>query len=341
MYLVNNLVNNIIHGDFQVHLFVLLFFVILGIIFLHNVSKYIFKKISKDDTRAYLTLRQAFRGIPSLLGISAGIYVAKNFLAIPPGPADILEHTFYLIIIITITLLTAHLGSGYLKYKLGQSSTTMASTSILATTIDIAVYAIGALILLESLGISISPLLTALGVGGLATALALQDTLANLFSGINTLLSKQIKIGDFVKLSSGESGNVVDMNWRNTTIKTSTENMVVVPNKQIASSVIINYAQPFAACSISIPVRVSYGSNLRQVETITIEVASQILKKTEGGVTEFVPFVRYNDFGESAINMDVTLRVKKVTDQSFVRHEFIKEIYERYEKEGIQIPIKT
>jgi len=339
--LFNTLLNAIVFGGFKVHLVALLILVILGIVFLHVIAKYIFRKISKNDERAYFILRQAFRGIPSLLGILAGIYVAQNFLAIPPGPAGFLNHIFHLVIIMTITLLVAHLGSGYLKYKLGQSSGAIASTSILATTVDVAVYAIGLLILLESFGVSISPLLTALGVGGLATALALQDTLANLFSGINTLLSKQIKIGDFVKLSSGESGNVVDMNWRNTTIKTSTENMIVVPNKQIASSVIINYAQPFAACSIAVPVAISYGSNLRQVEAITIEVAMQVLKENEGGVSDFVPFVRYHDFGEYSINMDVTLRVKTVTDQGFVRHEFIKAIYERYEKEGIRIPFKS
>lgn len=79
----------------------------------------------------------------------------------------------------TLALLVAHIGSGYLKHKMGKVSKYLASTLILVSTIDIAVYAIGLLVLLESLGISISLLLTALGIGGLATALALQDTLAN------------------------------------------------------------------------------------------------------------------------------------------------------------------
>jgi small-conductance mechanosensitive channel len=335
------LINAIVYGRFPVHLFVLCISVILGIMLLQLFSKWIFRQIAKNDENTYGLLNQGFRGIPSLLGLLVGIYVAKEFLAIPPGPADFLEYAFHSIIIMTITLLIAHLGSGYLKYKLGKTSERLASTSILATTIDIAVYAIGILILLESFGIAISPLLTALGVGGLATALALQDTLANLFSGINTLLSKQIKIGDFVQLSTGESGHVVDMNWRNTTIKTATENMIVVPNKKIASSVIINYAQPFAACSISIPIGVSYGSNLRHVEAITVEVATHVLQENEGGADDFIPFVRYHDFGERSVEFDVILRVKTVMDQDFIRHEFIKAIYERYEEEHIVIPVKN
>ena len=158
-----------------------------------------------------------------MLGILIGLYAVMEILTIPPRPLLFLQKLFHSLVIMSLTLMVAHLGSGYLKQKLGKTSENFASTSILATTIDLTVYAIGTLILLESFGISISPLITALGVGGLATALALQDTLANLFSGINILMSKQIKIGDFVKLSTGEEGHVVDMSWRNTTIRTPTE----------------------------------------------------------------------------------------------------------------------
>ena len=113
----------------------------------------------------------------------------------------------------------ARLVSNFINQKVQKAAGTFASTSILVTMIELIVYITGALFLLQSFGVSITPLLTALGVGGLAVALALQDTLANLFSGINILLSKQIKMGDFVKLSSGEEGLVIDMNWRNTVIK--------------------------------------------------------------------------------------------------------------------------
>ena len=87
-------------------------------------------------------------------------------------------------------------------------------------------------------------------------------------------------MGDFVKLSTGEAGHVVDMNWRNTTIKTPTESMTVVPNQKIASSIITNYAQPFAECSISIPVGVSYGSDLDHVEKVAVRLQKKFFKKS-------------------------------------------------------------
>ncbi|SFL93509.1 mechanosensitive ion channel family protein [Pelosinus propionicus] len=332
--------NPIQNGGFKTHLIVFLISLALGIVILRVVFSKLLKIIARKTKISHSLLQQTFKGIPTLLGILIGLYAVMEILTIPPHPLLFLQRLFHAIVILSLTLMVAHLGSGYLKHKLGKTSENLASTSILATAIDLTVYAIGILILLESFGVSISPLITALGVGGLATALALQDTLANLFSGINILVSKQIKMGDFVKLSTGEEGHVVDMNWRNTTIRTPTENMAVVPNKQIASSIITNYAQPYAECSISIPIGVSYGSDLNLVEKVTVEIAKRVLQEIDGGVKTFEPLVRYGSFAGSSINFNVILRVKTVTDQQLICHEFIKRIYERYQQEGIIIPIQ-
>ncbi len=331
------LANRIVNGGFKTHLVVYFISLGLGIFILRIIFAKILKIVASKTKISHALLQQTFRGIPTLLGILIGLYAAMEVLTIPPRPLLFLQRLFHSIAIMSAALLIAHLSSGYLKQKFGKTSGAFASTSILATTVDLAVYTIGIMILLESFGVAISPLLTALGVGGLAVALALKDTLANLFSGINILVSKQIKMGDFVKLSTGEEGHVVDMNWRNTTIKTPTENMVVIPNEKFASSTITNYAQPFAECSIAIPIEVSYESDLDHVEKVTIEVAKEILHTTEGGLATFEPLVRYVGFTETGVNFNLVLRVKTVTDQHLVRHEFIKKIYARYKQEGIII----
>jgi len=330
--------NRIINGGFKTHLVVYFISLGLGIILLRLVFSKMLKIVANKTNVSYPLLQQIFRGIPTLLGILIGLYAAMEILTIPPRPLLFLQRLFHSVAIMSLALFVAHLSSGYLKQKFGKTSGSFASTSILATTVDLAVYTVGILILLESFGVAISPLLTALGVGGLAVALALQDTLANLFSGINILVSKQVKMGDFVKLSTSEEGHVVDMNWRNTTIKTPTENMVVIPNQKFASSIITNYAQPFAECSIAIPIGVSYESDLDHVEKVTAAVAKEILQEIEGGVNSFEPFVRYGSFAESSINFNVVLRVKTVTDQHLIRHEFIKRLHARYRQEGIIIP---
>ena len=336
-----DLANRIINGGVKMHLAVFVTSLVLGVVIIQLVFYRLLKIFAGKTHISYTILQQTFRGIPTLLGILIGFYAFMEMLSIPPRPLLFLQKLFHSLVILSLTLLVARLASGYLKQKFGKTSGAFASTSILATTIDLAVYMIGVLFLLESFGVAISPLLTALGVGGLAVALALQDTLANLFSGINILVAKQIKIGDFVKLSTGEEGHVVDMNWRNTTIKTGSENMVVIPNQKFASSTITNYAQPFAECSIAIPIGVGYDSNLDQVEAVTVRVAKEILREVEGGINDFEPVVRYNSFAESSINFNVILRVKTITDQHLIRHAFIKRIHTQYRQEGINIPFPT
>ncbi|MDU2064639.1 MAG: mechanosensitive ion channel family protein [Sporomusaceae bacterium] len=337
----SDLANQIVNGGFKIHLAAFAFSLFCGIIMIHFLFYRVLKVIAHKTDLSYPLLRQTFRGIPTLLGSLIGLYLVMEFLAIPERPLLFLQRLFHSLVILTITLVVARLASGYLKQKFSKTSGAFASTSILATTIDLTVYTMGILFLLESFGVAISPLLTALGVGGLAVALALQDTLANLFSGINILVAKQIKIGDFVKLATGEEGHVVDMNWRNTTIKTSTENMVVIPNQKVASATLTNYAQPFAECSIGIPIGVSYDSDLDQVEAVTLAVAREVLQETPGAVAVSDPVLRYTRFGESSIDFNVTLRVQTVTDQHLVRHKFIKKIHSRYRQEGIVIPFPT
>lgn len=333
--------NKIIAGGFKMRLAVYIVSVTLGIIIIQTVFYRLLKIVAHKTNISHTLLQQTFRGLPTLLGMLIGLYVSMEIMTIPPRALLFLQKAFNSLVIMSLTLLVARLTSGYLKQKFGKTSGAFASTSILVTTIDLAIYAIGILFLLQSFGVAISPLLTAMGVGGLAAALALQDTLANLFSGINILVAKQIKIGDFVKLSTGEEGHVVDMNWRNTTIKTGAENMIVIPNQKFASTTITNYAQPFAECSVAIPIGVSYESDLNHVERVTVAVAREVLQGTEGGVGSFNPVVRYVNFAESSINFNVILRVKSVTDQHLVRHEFLKSLHTRYQQEGIKIPFPT
>jgi small-conductance mechanosensitive channel len=200
------------------------------------------------------------------------------------------------------------------------------------------VLVVGILIILESLGISITPILTALGVGGLAVALALQDTLSNLFAGIHVIASGQLKPGHYMKLGSGEEGYVRDITWRYTTITTLQNNTVIVPNAKLASAIVTNYNIPNEEMSISVDIGVSYESDLEKVERVTIEVARGVMKDVHGGVTDFEPAVSYYKFGDSGIYFNVALRARAFVDQYAIKHELIKRLHKSYRDEGIEIP---
>ncbi len=231
-------------------------------------------------------------------------------------------------------LLISDLAKIYI-FRMGKS---MPNTSIFINLIKIIVYSVGVVFVMHVLGIPIAPALTALGVSGLAVALALQDTLSNLFAGLQMLASKKIKPGDYVKLDSGDEGVVRDIAWRNTTITALGNHLIIVPNSTMAGSIVKNYILPDSQNSVLIPVGVSYDSDLKLVEEIAVEVGTKIQESVEGAVRDHIPFVRFNEFADSSINFNIILRSSDFTSQYKMKHEFVKALHERFNDEGIDIP---
>ena len=192
--------------------------------------------------------------------------------------------------------------------------------------------------MLANLGLSITPLLTALGVGSLAVALALQPTLSTLFAGILLAIGRPIRVGDFVELETGTKGVVTDIGWRATRIRELPNNLIVVPNSRIVEMILINYNLPEPEQAALVQVGVAYGSDLERVERVTCEVGHAVLEDVAGGVSGFEPFIRYHTFGDSSIEFTVILRIQQFADRYLVAHEFIKRLKARYEREGIEIP---
>jgi small-conductance mechanosensitive channel len=242
------------------------------------------------------------------------------------------------LVIAIITFALARSAAQLIKSATLSKAGVAQSATIFVNITRVVVLAIGLLVVLDSLGVSIAPLITALGVGGLAVALALQDTLSNLFAGIHILASKKVQPGDFVRLDSGQQGYVVDINWRNTIIRELPNNLIIVPNAKLASSILTNFNQPEQEMSVLVQVGVSYDSDLKKVEQVTIDVAKEVMRKVTGGVPTHDPFIRYHTFNDSSIDFSVILRGKEFTDQFLITHEFIKQLHERYRSEGITIP---
>jgi small-conductance mechanosensitive channel len=230
------------------------------------------------------------------------------------------------------------LASDLIQILIFKQSSGFPNTSIFANIIKILVFTLGVFFVMNFLGIAIAPALTALGVGGLAMALALQDTLSNLFAGLQMLASKKLKPGDYIQLDSGQEGFVEDIAWRNTTVRALGNHIIIVPNSVMSGSIVKNFILPDSQNSILIPVGVSYASDLKKVEKITIEVATEIQKRVEGAVEDHIPLIRFNEFADSSINFNVILRSGDFTSQFLIKHEFIKALHERYNKEGIDIP---
>jgi small-conductance mechanosensitive channel len=191
--------------------------------------------------------------------------------------------------------------------------------------VKIVFVAVGAMIILDNLGISITPILTTLGIGSLAVAIALQDTLGNFFAGLYIKADRPIEEGHYVRLESGEEGYVDHIGWRNTRIRMLPNNIVVVPNSKLVQSHITNYYLPDKELAFLVQVGVHYDSDLKEVERVTCEVAKEVLQTVPGGVLTFEPFIRYHTFNQSSIDFTVILRGREFVDNFLLKHNSSKD----------------
>ncbi|MGI8329586.1 mechanosensitive ion channel family protein [Actinomadura scrupuli] len=272
------------------------------------------------------------------LALLGGVWFAANMLALKPGTLQVTGKVLTAVTIIVISLACARLISGIVTQIAMTRQGVAASVTIFANITRVVVLGIGVLVMLQSIGVSITPLLGALGVGGLAVALALQDTLANLFAGVHVLASKTIEPGDYIRLSSGQEGYVVDINWRNTSIRTLSGNIEVIPNQRFSDTILTNYHRPAQDMSLLVQAIVAYDSDLEHVERVVIETGNEIMKEIEGAVQEHETLVRFHTFADSGIQFTVILRIIEFGEQFRIKHEFLKRLHRRFQNEGIEIP---
>ena len=256
--------------------------------------------------------------------------------SLPPSVAPILRKVLLILLGISVLFFVSNTVTELIG--LYGNRLALPGTGLTQTLMKAIILTLGALIILSSLGVSITPLLTTLGVGGLAVALALQDTLSNLFSGFYITMARNIRQGDFVRLETGEEGYVVDIGWRAAVIRMLPNNMVIIPNSKLANSIITNYYLPDKEMSVLVQVGVHYDSDLEKVERVTIETARECQKTVEGAVRTHEPFIRYHTCDSSSINFTVILRTTEFTGNYLLKHEFIKKLQSRYREEGIVIP---
>ncbi len=281
----------------------------------------------------------SLRGPSALWAVALGIYLGIAFSDLPERHILYISKLIHVIVILSVTFAAANLSGRIFKRYIQQSNLPLPTTGLAYGLLKGIIITIGVLIVLGVLGISITPLITALGVGGLAVALALQDTLANLFAGIHILIEKSIRVGDFIKLESGQEGYVQDITWRTTRVRMLPNNMVVIPNSKLAQSVVTNYYFPEKRMSLPIPVSVSYSSDPEQVERILVEEAKKGAADIPGLLAEPEPFVRFiPGFGDSSLDFTLNCQVAEFTDQYLAQHELRKRIFKRFKEAGIEIP---
>lgn len=268
----------------------------------------------------------------------AGFYLGSKTLSVLNDYAPAVEGLFFVVFALVLAFTFSKIFGLFITRWFKVNKRYEKTPRLIGKIVSVFVYLIAALMILSYFNVEITPLIATLGLGGLAVGLALQGTLSNFFAGLHILSDKPIRVGDFIELEGKNiSGYVEDVSWRSTRIKTLSNTIVVIPNALLAESIIINDSMPGKELSAVVQCGVAYGSDLKKVERVTIEVARKIQKSVPGAVKEFEPFIRFHTFGDSNVNFSIILRVKTFVDKYLVVHEFIKALKERYDKEKIEI----
>lgn len=271
--------------------------------------------------------------------IAIGLYFGIAVSELPEKYIHYSTRLIHVIIIFSMTIAAANLAGRLFTNYIKKSNLPIPTTGLAYGILKGTIIVIGLLIILSVLGISIMPLITALGVGGLAVALALQDTLANLFSGIHILVEKTIRVGDFIRLETGQEGYVEDITWRTTRVRLLQNNMVVIPNSKLAQSIVTNYYLPEKRMSLLISIGVSYSEDPEKVEAVLVEEAKKAVGQIPGLLGDPDPFVRFiPGFGDSSLDFTLICQVQEFVDQYLAQHELRKRIFRRFKQEGINIP---
>lgn len=283
-------------------------------------------------------------GTPSILFLSMAVAFGVSRNVFPKFIADHagLRAFFVLVAVVALariveSVLLGFFDAGYLGSRHLNASLQKLFRVVLRLFVWISFSVVG----LDYLGITVTPLLASLGVGSLAVALALQDTLGNVFSGFYILADRPFFVGDWIQVGGDNSqmGQVKKIGWRSCELVTTSGISIVMPNSKISSSTIANFSRPTSDLGVSVECGVSYDSNLTAVEEIFSDALKEFIEaRPELCDSSASGMVRFLNFGDSAIGVRATVRAKDYLLAPLVQSELIKTLHHRLRKEGIEIP---
>ncbi len=295
-----------------------------------------------------LVFRAVRRPVSLLIMVLGGYLAVIVPLDLSERQQHIVDSLFTAAAILSVLVLIARLLSVSMDWYVSQLNVDQRSASahiipMMRKVAIIVVYAIGVMLILDVLGISIGPLIASLSLGGLAVALAIQPTLANVFAGTYVATENVISPGDYIELEGGVAGYVIEVSLRSTRIRTWENQLVVIPNSRLAETIVTNYSEPTPPVNVFLPCRVSYSSDLDRVEAVARDVMTRVLEHSSHGVKEYGSYFAFDTFGESNVDFWLFIQAKDRLASFELRSELINELHRRFADEGIVIsyPVRS
>jgi len=307
---------------------------------LNRILHYWTKKLANSWGELVFSLLES---LPIPLLVLGSFYAGLELLTLPPLVESFGSKVIFALTVVVVFYFPAKVLVIFLRRVGKRNADMLRVTNPTIAVVRVLFAVLATTIVLEHNNISLTAIWTTLGVGSVAVALALQDTLSNLFAGLYLLADRPVSPGDYIKLDSGQEGYVLHIGWRSTRMRTQANNIVFVPNSTLAKAVIINYSLPELRVSVAVTVHVAYGSDPAQVEKALLDVTREAAQEGLAGLLlNPPPSVNLNPgFGDSSLDFSLGVNVRSFEDQVPVQSELRKRILARFAKEGIQVPFPT
>jgi small-conductance mechanosensitive channel len=274
-------------------------------------------------------------------GVLVGAWLALRGLPLSPESVRFVNRGW--VILTTVLLVSVGLRSlnGITKGIVEKTPTLAPAAGMIRAIGRLIVLSLGGVMLLQSFGIAVEPLIASLGIGSLAVALALRDTLANFFAGIYIHADHPLRVGNYVKIENGEEGYVTQIGWRSTRLRSLANNMIVVPNEKLAQSIMTNYDIPDGTCAFAIQIPVAYDADPARILGILTEELTSAAPELPALLLDPAPSAAFGGFTENSLTFSLNCRVRNHVAQYGVRSELQRRVYERFLREGIRFPFPS
>ena len=300
--------------------------IVLVILLRHVVTKIVFHQLKKLAAKTETTLDDklfpALEGPADMLVLVLGIFAALTVLPLSERVDRLVTNGARVATLVVLTWALIRAGGAVLAHleEIAHEKQMTVATfmPLIKKTLFVVAVVLGLLVTAQSLGWPVMGLLGAAGIGGLAFALAAQDTIANLFGSFVVVMDHPFRVGDVVRIGTAE-GRVEDIGLRSTKIRTAARTLIVLPNKTVASEAITNYTR-MPQRRVDQTIGLTYNATPDQMQTIAEDIRQ--LLRSDPGVQADSVLVHFAEYGDCSLNIHL---VYFAVDPDWARHMDLRE----------------
>jgi len=328
-----------LQNKYLISVLLILFFFFLGKLLLIIINGFLQKLAAKTTNKIDDLILDKIKKPVYYLILTFGLEVAFFYLQINSYVTKIINSlmaiVFLLIISRALDILIESWGLAFAKRTRSQIDDVI--LPLLHKVEKVVFVIIAFLWILKIWEINITPYLAGVGLSGLVLGLALQDSLKNIFGGISLILDKTFRVGDKIKLESGEVGTVHDIGLRSTKLITYDNEVIYIPNGYLANSKVQNYHHPVPRVRVGINFSVEYGTDAQKVKDLILP----LIKKMSEVLEDPMPTVDFQEMGDFALKFKAFFWVPHWTRAYPKKLEATELIYKALGKAKIGIPFPT